>query len=122
MRVAFRSMNPNEGNTMRILIATLAVLTAIAPASAISRYNAATMSCAKAKNIVRAEGAVLLNFRATYANVPRYGRFVTSDYYCASSERAEIVYIPTADTESCPVLECKLFDIDEDFGIWKRRR
>ena len=76
------------------------------------------MSCAKAKSIVRAEGAVILNFRATYANVPRYGRFCHQRLLLRSSERAEIIYIPTADTKSCPVLECKLFDIDEDFDIW----
>ena len=107
---------------MRTLIATLAVLTAVAPASAISRYNASTMSCSEARSIVRSEGAVILNFRATYANVPRYGRFVSSDYYCASSERAETSFIPTADTKSCPVLECKLFDVDEDFDLLFRRR
>lgn len=106
---------------MRIPIALLAVITAAVPASAISRYNAATMSCAEARGIVRSEGAVILNFRSTYANVPRYGRFVASDYFCASSERAELSYIPTADTNSCPVFECKLFDVDEDWP-WLRRR
>src|SRR3954469_11923117 len=99
---------------MRFVIATLAMLAAIAPAGAISRYNVSNMSCAKARAIVRAEGAVILRFRSTYAPVPRYGRFVASDYFCAASEIAETTYIPTADTRKCPVLECQLHDIDED--------
>ena len=107
---------------MRILTAALATLVAVAPASAISRYNAATMSCAKARSIVRAEGAVILNYRATYANVPRYGRFVADDYFCESSYRAETTYIPTADTGSCPLLECHPFDFDDDFQFLLRRR
>jgi hypothetical protein len=107
---------------MRILLAILAMLIAVAPASAISRYNAATMSCAKARSIVRAEGAVILNYRSTYANVPRYGRMVAGDYFCASSERAETIYIPTADTASCPVLECHPFDFDDDFPLLRKRR
>ncbi len=43
---------------MRILLATLALLIAAAPAGAISRYNAWNMSCAEAKGTIRAEGAV----------------------------------------------------------------
>ena len=44
---------------MRILLATLAVLIAVAPAGAISRYNAWTMSCDQTRATVRAEGVVL---------------------------------------------------------------
>jgi hypothetical protein len=107
---------------MRILLAIFAVLVAAAPAGAISRYNAATMSCAEAKSIINSEGAVILRFRSTFAPVPRFGRFVESTYFCASSEFAETVFIPTADTRSCPVRECKPFDIDRDFDILKKRR
>jgi len=42
--------------------------------------------------------------------------------FCASSELAEITYIPTADTDVCPLRECHLFDFDDDFEIWKHRR
>ena len=99
---------------MRIAIALLAAMVAASPAGAISRYNAANLSCGEAKSIVRSEGAAILRFRSTYANVPRYGRFVKSNYYCASSERAETTFIPTADTKSCPLLECHIYDLDDD--------
>ena len=107
---------------MRYLIATLAILAAIEPASAISRYNVANMSCAEARARVYSEGAVILRFKSKFAPVPRYGRFVASDYFCAGSEIAETSFIPTADTNSCPVLECQLHDIDEDFPFLLRRR
>ena len=65
------------------------------------------MSCAEAKGTIRAEGAVILNFRSKFnPSIPRYGRFVADQRFCASSELAEITYIPTADTKSCPVREC----------------
>jgi len=99
---------------MRIPIALLAVLVAAAPAGAISRYHTANMSCGEARDIVRSEGAVILRFRATYANVPRYGRFVASNYFCSSGEIAETTWIPTADTNSCPLLECHIYDLDDD--------
>jgi hypothetical protein len=105
---------------MRLLIATLAMLVAIAPAGAISRYNVSNKSCAEARAIVGREGAVILQFRPTHAPVPRYGRFVTGDYYCASSEIAEDVYIATGDTNSCPMLECHPYSIDDDFFLLRR--
>ena len=103
---------------MRIVLATLALLVAAAPADAVSRYNAWSMSCAEAKGAIRAEGAVILNFRSTFnPSIPRYGRFVSSQRYCSLSELAEITYIPTADTKSCPVRECHTVDFDDDF-LW----
>jgi hypothetical protein len=107
---------------MRTLLATLAlVITAVAPAGAISRYNAANMSCAEAKAVIRSEGAVILRFRSTFAPVPRYGRFVDRTYFCPTGQYADTVFIPTADTKSCPVRECTPYDPDRDLRIWKRR-
>jgi hypothetical protein len=105
---------------MRFVIATLAMLAAIAPAGAISRYNVSNKSCAEARAIVRSEGAVILRFRPSHAPVPRYGRFVVSDYFCASNEIAEETYIATGDTSSCPVLECHPHSIDDDFFLLRR--
>ena len=105
---------------MRILLATLAVLMAAAPAGAISRYNAWTMSCAEAKGTIRAEGAVILNFRSTFnPAIPRYGRFVSGQRYCSPGELAEITYIPTADTKACPLRDCHTVDFDDEF-LWRR--
>jgi hypothetical protein len=112
-----------EGTTMRILLACLALLTAAAPAGAISRYNAWTMSCAEAKDLIRAEGAVILRFRSTFnPSIPRFGRFVYHDGYCTTGEYADYSYIPTADARSCPVRECKQIERDDDFELWKRFR
>jgi hypothetical protein len=108
---------------MRFVLGMLAVLVATAPAAAISRYNAWTMSCAKAQGLVRAEGAVILRFRSNFnPSIPRYGRFVANQSYCSVGELAEITSIPTADAKSCPVLEChQVEDYDEFDDLWRRR-
>lgn len=106
---------------MRTLLALLSLLIAVAPAGAISRYNAATMSCAEAKSIIRDEGAVILRFRSKMnPSVPRFGRFVNGGRFCTPGEIAAITYIPTADSDSCPVRECQ--DVDYDDELWLRRR
>jgi len=105
---------------MRIILATLALLIAVAPADAISRKNAWSMSCAKAHNTIASRGAVILNFRSTFnPSIPRYGRFVADQRFCMGGEWAEVTYIPTADTRGCPLLECHQRDLDE-FDIWLR--
>ena len=64
---------------------------------------------------------MILNFRSKFnPSIPRYGRFVSGQRYCSSSELAEITYIPTADTKSCPLRECHIHDFDDDF-LWRRR-
>lgn len=104
---------------MRILLATLSLLIAAAPAGAISRYNAWTMSCAQAKSIVRSEGAVILRFRSTMnPSIPRYARFVNDNSFCTPGELALVSYIPTTDVKSCPVLECQTVDFDDE--LWRR--
>jgi len=106
---------------MRILLATLSLLIAAAPAGAISRYNAWTLSCAEAKDIIRSEGAVILRFRSKMnPSVPRFGRFVSDGGFCTPGEYAAITYIPTADIGSCPVRECQ--DVDYDDELWRKFR
>jgi hypothetical protein len=109
-----------RNTTMRTLIATLCLLAAAAPAGAqshaisradnpagsISRYNAATMSCAEAQSRIQAEGAVVLRYRATDPSMPHYGRYVDSMHYCSADELLAPTSIPTADTKSCRVVEC----------------
>ena len=81
------------GIRMRVFLALLALLVAIAPAGAISRKNAWSMSCARAQDTVYANGAVILNFRAKLNPlIPRYGRFVADQRFCAGSELAEVTY------------------------------
>jgi len=108
---------------MKALISATLIAAAIAtPAAAISRYNTASMSCAKAQQAVRSEGAVILRYASKRTpGMTLYGRYVRNDQFCEGHEIAEITYIPTADANSCPVLECKndtRFDDDD----WLRRR
>ena len=108
---------------MRILLASLALLIAAAPAGAISRYNAATMSCAEAKSAIRDEGAVILRFRSTFnPSIPRFGRFVYHVGFCEPSEYAATTFIPTADTRSCALRECQTIDRFDDFELWRKFR
>ena len=89
---------------MRMLIATLCLLAACIPAGAISRYNAATMSCSEVKGRIRSEGAVILRFRSTFnPSIPRFGRYVAHNGFCEVDEFADFASVPTADTKSCPV-------------------
>lgn len=86
-------------------------------AQAISRYNSTSMSCARVKATVRAEGAVILRWRGK-SGAQRYGRFVAHGGFCESGTRAETSYVPSSDRKSCGVYECKYWDPDDDF-IWR---
>jgi hypothetical protein len=116
---------------MRTLIATLCLLAAAAPAGAfdysrhsgahaisradnpaqaISRYNAATMTCAEVQSRIRAEGAAVIHFRSTTnPSMERFGRFVAGGGSCTAGTTAAFnASIPTADTNSCAVKECQI--------------
>jgi hypothetical protein len=103
-----------------VLIALCLTLVSL-DAHAISRYNSTSMSCAEARATVLAEGAVILRWRSP-RGIQRYGRFVAHDGFCEWSEIAEIAYVPARDRASCPVLECKYYDLDDDFFPRFRRR
>jgi hypothetical protein len=105
---------------MRMLIATLCLLAASLPAAAISRYNSATMSCAEVKSRIRSEGAVILRFRSTFnPSLPRFGRYVAHNGFCEPSEIADFASVPTSDNKSCPVRECKPYERDDFFDLWR---
>jgi hypothetical protein len=107
------------------LIASLCLLAAAAPAGAqshaisradnpvyaISRYDAATMSCAEAQSRIQAEGAVVLRFQSTTnPSMHRFGRFVDSDRFCKMhNTKAFSTSIPTADINSYAVKECQIW-------------
>ena len=105
---------------MRILLATLCLIAASLPAAAISRYNRATMSCAEVKGRIRSEGAVILRFRSTFnPSIPRFGRYVAHNGFCEPSEIADFASVPTSDNKSCPVRECKPYERDDFFDLWR---
>jgi hypothetical protein len=108
---------------MKKLLLAAAVLLVSLPANAISRYNSTTMSCDEVKGTIRQDGEAIMRY-----NSPRNpslqldGRYVRNDLFCRQSERAETVFIPSADRRSCPVYECKPFDVEDDFPILRLRR
>jgi hypothetical protein len=90
-------------------------------AHAISRYNSTSLSCGEARAIIRSEGAAIMRWSSTRTpGLPLYGRFVDHDGFCPESYRAENSFIPTADRNSCLLLECKPFSPDDDFLIFRQ--
>ena len=101
---------------MKTLLLTLCLMLTAAEAQAISRYNSTALSCGEVKAIVRGEGAAIMRWTSTTnPGLQRYGRFVRNRQFCRASERAELSYIPSADRQSCAVLECKPYSPDDDF-------
>lgn len=88
---------------------------------AISRYNSPSMTCSQVKATVRNEGAVILRWRSrNNASIQRYGRFVANGGFCDSGMRAQRSYVPSADSKSCAVLECKYYDLDDEPLFFRR--
>lgn len=73
----------------------------------ISKYQALTMPCENVRATIANEGAAV--FRWTEApDVDRYGRYVDNVNYCFPGEVVKTVFIPAADANYCPVLECQI--------------
>ncbi|MDQ2633366.1 MAG: hypothetical protein M3Y43_11290 [Pseudomonadota bacterium] len=98
---------------MKAVLIALGLLLVPIEAHAISRYNSTSMSCGEIKATVRAEGAVILRWRGN-SGVQRYGRFVAHNGFCESGTRAKTSYVPSADSRSCSVRECKYWDPEDD--------
>jgi hypothetical protein len=56
------------------------------------------MVCSQARNLVSAEGAIVLNTSPT-----TYDRYVAAGSQCALGETLDPVWVPTADTSQCPI-------------------
>ena len=83
-------------------------------AHAISRHTSTSMTCANIQATIRAEGAAI--FRWTQKpNIERYGRFVANSRYCDPYWTAQTSLIPSANSKSCPVFECKPYRLDPFF-------
>ena len=92
-------------------------------AHAISRYNSTSMTCSQVKARLQSEGAAILRWRSKgNPSLPLYGRFVANGRYCESGTRAKTSYVPTSDRKSCPVLECRYYDPEDDGPIFRFRR
>lgn len=106
---------------MKRALLALVLVGIAADAQAITRYNSTSMSCAKVQATIRHDGAAIMRYMSKRnPGLPLYGRYVSSRRFCDIDEYADSVIIRAADTDRCPVLECKHVDFDETI-FWRRR-
>lgn len=90
-----------------ILLAACLTLVA-AQAQAISRYDPTRMSCGKVQATIARQGAVILRYQSKRVpGLPLYDRYVQNQRFCSMGEVRTRAYVPSADTKSCPVYNCK---------------
>lgn len=95
----------------QLAIMTTAATLLAQPASAISRYNSTALTCDQVRQRVINEGAVILRYPSTrVTGMTLFDRYVTRNALCDPHEYAERAYVPTQDTDRCPVLNCQPFD------------
>lgn len=95
----------------QIAILTFAATLLAQPAMAISRYNTTALTCDEVRQRVINEGAAILRYPSTRVkNMTLYDRYVTRNAMCDPHEYAERAYVPTKDTDRCPVLNCQDYD------------
>ncbi|MBZ9757384.1 hypothetical protein LB524_19050 [Mesorhizobium sp. ESP6-5] len=93
-----------------ILLAACLTLVA-AQAQAISRYDPTRLSCGKVQSTIARQGAVILRYQSNRVpGLPLYDRYVQSQRFCTIGEVRTRAYVPSADTKSCPVYNCKRRD------------
>jgi hypothetical protein len=92
---------------MRRLAIILPLLMLAGEASAISRYQTTSMSCARIQAAVRSDGQAILRYPAPdNPSLVLYDRYVRDRTFCGSSQRAELMSVPAADTRNCKVRKC----------------
>jgi hypothetical protein len=93
---------------MKTLLLVAALATTSPAAMAQSGRTTLTMSCAQARGIVAAQGAVVLRTGPT-----TYDRYVRDGSFCALQEAIRPAWIRTADVVQCPVGGvCRSVEID----------
>lgn len=91
----------------RFFLGSVALVIAVSPAMAISRYNSESMSCQAAQDTVQREGAVILRYPSRQVpGLELFDRYVANTAYCDPDRYAKQEYIPTSDTRHCIVLAC----------------
>lgn len=91
----------------RLAMIAVALLMSAGEASAISRYETASMSCARVQAALDADGAAILRFPAPdNPSLVLFDRYVRDRTFCRSNQRAEPRSVPTADTRNCQVRKC----------------
>lgn len=96
-----------------LAILTTAVTMLAQPALAISRYNSTALTCDEVRQRVINERAVILRYPSTRVKgMTLYDRYVTRNALCDQRQYAARAYVPTRDTDRCPVLNCQDFEPD----------
>ncbi len=85
----------------------LTTITTAGPASAISRYQSLSKTCAAVQQLIAGERAVILRYPARRGGLILYDRYVADSGQCGISGYAARAYIPTKDDPLCPVYNCK---------------
>ncbi len=77
-------------------------------ASAISRYQTTSMSCARVQAILQTQGAALLSYPAPdNPSLQLFDRYVRDSSFCSSAaQRAQVRSVPAADMRTCQVRKC----------------
>lgn len=94
---------------MRATAAALILTTIMTagPASAISRYESLSKTCAAVQQLIASERAVILRYPAQNGRLVLYDRYVSDTPQCGVSSYAARTSVPTRDTPLCPVYNCK---------------
>lgn len=101
---------------MKIILLAACLTLVAAQAQAISRYDPTRMSCGKVQGTIAWQGAVILRYQSKRVpGLPLYDRYVQSQRFCSMGEVRTRAYVPSADTKSCPVYNCKRPDNDRHF-------
>lgn len=90
---------------MRRLALMLPVLLLAGEASAVSRYQTMSMSCAQVQARVGTDGAAILHYPGA-GGFDLFDRYVRDRSFCTSTQRTQVRSVPTADTRSCRVNRC----------------
>ena len=104
-----------------LAIMTIATMTLAEPALAISRYNSTSLTCDQVRQLLVNEGAAILRYPSPRVkDMTLYDRYVTRNAMCDPHEYADRAYVPTRDTDRCPVLNCQDYDPgSRRFGLGK---
>jgi hypothetical protein len=106
---------------MKAVLAAFALTLVSFDAFAIQRYTSTSMSCNEVRATIRRDGAALMRYMSKRVpGLPLHGRYVVDDRFCDMGEYADRAWIRAADTDSCPVRECKPFEDNDEF-IFRRR-
>ncbi|MDQ6437666.1 hypothetical protein RB623_26750 [Mesorhizobium sp. LHD-90] len=89
----------------RLALTAAAILLAVAPASAVSRYDTQRMSCAKVQAALRSDSPAILRFQSQQSGVTLYNLYVGSGQDCRGTTIPRARTVPAADGP-CTVLQC----------------